>query len=136
MNRYDADVFKEELGLLKGASVTIDVKKDAHPQFYKSIQVPFSMKYKVLKELTRLGDQRIIRPAEFLDWTMPILPVLKPSGDDILCGDYRITINQLKRSCESDTYLLPLVDDLFTKLPGGLKFTHLVQGGISPFARR
>ena len=75
VNRYDDDVFKEELGLLKGVTVTIDVKKDAHLQLYKSLQVPFFMKYKVLKQLTRLGDQRIIRPAEVLDWTMKNLPV-------------------------------------------------------------
>ena len=121
LNRYD-DIFKEELGLLKGTTVTIHIEKDAHPQFYKPRQVPFSMKDKVLKELTRLADQGIIKPVQFSDWATPIVPVLKPSGDVRLCGDYRITINQVAKS---DTYPLPLVDDLFTKLSGGLKYTKL-----------
>ena len=121
LNRYD-DVFKEELGLLKGTTVTIHIEKDANPPFYKPRQVPFSMKDKVLKELTRLEDQGIIKPVQFSDWATPIVPVLKPSGDVRLCGDYRITKNQVAKS---NTYPLPLVDDLFTKLSGGLKYTKL-----------
>ena len=74
LNRYD-NVFKEELGLLKGTTVTIHIEKDAHPQFYKPRQVPFSMKDKVLKELTRLEDQGIIKPVQFSDWATPIVLV-------------------------------------------------------------
>ena len=45
-------------------------------------------------------------------------------------------LTKLNQVAKSDTYILPLVDDLFTKLPGGFKFTNLVQTCISPFARR
>ena len=74
--------------------------RDAHPRFYKPRQVPLSMKDKVLEELTRLEDQGIIKPVQFSDWATPIV-------------------------AKSDTYPLPLVDDLFTKLSGGLKYTKL-----------
>ena len=116
------DVFKEELGLLKGTTVKIHVDKDSQPKFFKPRNVPFSMKEKVSKELTRLQEQGIIQPVSFSDWAAPIVPVLKSTGEVRICGDYKVTINKVAKV---DSYPFPLVDELFAKLTGGVTFTKL-----------
>ena len=48
------DLFKDELGQLKGTSVKIHLEANAEPQFHKSRPIPFSMRNKVLSEIDRL----------------------------------------------------------------------------------
>ena len=48
------EVFKKELGQLKGMKATIHVSPDAHSKFYRPRSVPYAMRVKVEKELDRL----------------------------------------------------------------------------------
>ena len=116
------DLFKDELGQLKGTSVKIHLEANAEPQFHKSRPIPFSMRNKVLSEIDRLEKDGIIKPVEFSDWAAPLVPVLKPSGDIRLCGDYKVTIN---RATKVDTYPIPRVEELFNKLTGGKIYSKL-----------
>ena len=91
------------------------------PKFTKPAQfIPCNDK--VNKELERLQQQGIIKPAQFSEWAAPIVPLLKSDGTIRICGDYRLTVNQASLV---DTYPIPPMEDLCVKLAGGAKFTKL-----------
>jgi len=62
---------------------------------------------------------------KFSEWTVPVVPVVKPDGSIRICGDYKVTINQ---AAQTDTYPLPKngtkIEDLFASLSGG-KFSKV-----------
>ena len=74
------------------------------------------LKPKVEDELKRLQDAGIISPVRSSPWAAPVVPVLKKDGKIRLCGDYKLTINQV---AFTETYPLPRADELFAKLSGG-----------------
>lgn len=116
------ELFKPGLGTLKGVEVSIDIDQNASPKFVEARPVPFAMKPKVEAELERLEREGIIEPVQFSQWAAPIVPVMKPDGSIRICGDYKVTVNQASRA---DTYPIPRIDELFTKLAGGECFTKL-----------
>ncbi|CAI5657334.1 unnamed protein product [Oreochromis niloticus] len=117
LGRY-ADVFKNELGTLRGTTVKLCVDPFARPRFFKPRTVPYAMKAKVEAELERLQKIGVIEPIEFSDWAAPIVLVLKEDGGVRICGDYKLTVNQ---ASQLDAYPLPRVDDLFATLAGDHK---------------
>lgn len=121
LKRYEL-VFKEEMGLLKGAVASLKVKENSTPRFYKPRPVPYAYRGKVEQELKRLAEEGTIEPVRFANWAAPIVPVLKADGSVRICGDYRITINQV---AEKEEYPLPKVVDIFARLAGGQTFTKL-----------
>ena len=117
-----SELFRDELGELKGQTVHINMKADAKPRFCKARAVPFAMKQQVDDELDRLLEQGVIEPVTFSRWAAPIVPVAKESGKMRICGDYKVTVNQ---AANVDTYPLPRVEELFAAMSGGKTFTKL-----------
>ena len=72
--------------------------------------------------LEKLQTEGIIESVEFSEWPAQIVPVVNRDGTIRVCGDYKLTVNQV---AQVDMYPLPLVDDLFTSLVGGKFFTKL-----------
>ena len=89
-----SNVFKDELGTVNSYKVTLHIKPEATPKFFKPHPVPFAIKGAVGKELDRLEQQGIIRKVNHSDWAAPIVVVPKKDGRFRLCGDYKVTINQ------------------------------------------
>ena len=87
------ELFKEELGLLKGTSVKIHIDKNATLLFYKSRMVPYALREKVEKELERLEKEGTIDALQSSEWAAPIVPAMKHDGSIWLCGDYKLTVN-------------------------------------------
>ena len=50
------------------------------------------------------------------------MPVEKSDGNVRICGDYKVTVN---RDAKLDKYPIPRIDDLFTRLAGGQRFSKL-----------
>ena len=73
-------------------------------------------------ELHRLEAESVISTAHFLDWAAPIVPVAKRDGSVCTCGEYKITLNKVLKS---EVYPLLRIEEMFTTLAGGLKFTKL-----------
>ena len=116
------DVFKDDLGTVKGLKAKIHVDPEATPLYRKARSVPLALKEKIETELERLQAQGIIEPVQFSEWAAPIVPVIKSDGSVRICGDYKVTVN---RVAKIDKYPLPLIDDLFASLAGGKRFTKL-----------
>lgn len=91
------EVFKDELGRFNGTPAKIYVDKEAALRFFKARPVPYAMRGRVEAELDRLLAQEIIEPVKHAEWAAPVVPVLKPAGTARLCGDYKLTVNQISK---------------------------------------
>ena len=67
-------------------------------------------------------QSQIIDPIQFSNWVAPIVPVMKNDRSIAICGDLKITINQVSKL---DHYPIPKIEDMFDKLSGGQHFTKL-----------
>nr|CAI5845685.1 unnamed protein product [Callosobruchus analis] len=74
-----ADVFIEKMGTFNQFKVTLTLKDNEVPKFCKARPIPFSLKGKIENEMERLVNCGV--PTDFSEWSSPIVPVLKPSGD-------------------------------------------------------
>ena len=74
------------------------------------------------EELDRLIKKELIQPVTNSRWAAAIVPVLKPDQSVRICGDYKLTVNKAARL---DTYPIPKLEDLFSRLAGGAIFTKL-----------
>ena len=116
------DVFKEEMGCIKGISANFHIHSDTNKKFYKARPVPYALRSKVEAELDRLERHHILERVQFSNWAAPIVPVVKQDGSVRICGDYKLTVNQ---AAKTDTYPLPRIEDLFASLSGGKTFSKL-----------
>ena len=117
-----AEVFKPELGELKGIKVKLDIDKNVSPKFYKPRPLPFLLKSKVDEQLKREIDMGVLEPVGHAVWGAPIVPVLKSDGSVRICGNFKLTAN---RAIRVDKYPLPRIEDIFSSLAGGQVFTKL-----------
>ena len=70
-----------------------------------------------------METQGIISTVKYSKWAVPIVPVLKQDKQSVrICGDYKLTANRASRV---EHYPLPIIEDLFATLGGGVLFTKL-----------
>ena len=74
------------------------------------------------KELDRLLAEDIIDPVQYSDWAAPVVPVMKADKTVRLCGDYKLTVNQVAKL---DRYPLPRIEDLYAQLGNDTTYTKL-----------
>nr|XP_039270990.1 uncharacterized protein K02A2.6-like [Styela clava] len=117
-----SDVFSGDVGCIKGTKAKLVLKKGAIPKFFPPRPVPFALRPKIEAELKRLERDDIITKVTFSEWATPIVPVLKKDGKIRLCADFKVTVNPVL--CV-DQYPLHTIDDLFTSLAGGQKFSKI-----------
>lgn len=99
-----SDVFKDELGCLKGMPVKLLVHENAKPKFFKPRPVPILLKDKVTKELEDLQAKGIISPVQSSPWAAPVVPVKSGSVATIKSPTIRLHLLRLTpypelRSC-------------------------------------
>ena len=116
------DVLKNELGTFTGTKAKIVLDTNAVLRFNKPRPLSYAVREKVEHELDRLQNQGVISLVEFADWAAPIVVVSKLDNPIRICGDCSVTINQATRV---DKYPIPRIEDLYTTLAGGEKFTKL-----------
>ncbi|XP_049276119.1 uncharacterized protein K02A2.6-like [Rhipicephalus sanguineus] len=117
-----ASVFDDALGTFKGVSAKITIEYNPKPRFFKARPVPFAMIDRVNEELMRMERVGVLRPVKTSEWAAPIVPILKRSGQIRICGDFKVTVNPVT---VPEKYPLPRVEDLFSRLSGGEKFSKL-----------
>ena len=116
------DLFRIGIGCLTQKKATLSRKPQPTPKFIKARPIPFAMRPKVGKELEKLERDGIISKIEMSEWAYPIVPVLKNDGSVRICGDFKVTVNQV---LQVDQYPLPRIGDIFATLASGRKFTKL-----------
>ena len=88
-----ADVFKDELGLLKGIQANVTVDEPASPRFHKPRPVPFALKEKIEQQLDKQVEEGELIPIDKSEWAAPIVVVYKKDGRIRICGDFKTSIN-------------------------------------------
>lgn len=107
---------------IRGHKANINIQPDSQPKFFKARPVPYVQLETVEKELNRLETAGVIKHVTNSDWATPLVIVPKADSSVRLCGDYRVTVNNV---IESDTYPLPTTEDLFATLAGGKIFSKI-----------
>ena len=87
-----ADVFKEELGLLRGIEAKITVNPAAIPKFHRHRPVPFVLKEKVEASFNAQVSKGELIPVEQSEWAAPIVVVNKKDGGIRISGDFKVSI--------------------------------------------
>ncbi|KAK7909596.1 hypothetical protein WMY93_014280 [Mugilogobius chulae] len=121
LKRYPK-VFDGKLGSMKDITVKLAVKPDSTPKCLKARPVPYAIKPKVEAEIDRLVKSGVLEPVSTSEWATPIVPVMKKDGSPRICGDFKVTVNPV---LTTEQYPLPLIDDLFSGLAGGQKFSKI-----------
>ena len=85
------DVITAELGHCKGVKAKLYVRENSVPQFHRPRPVALAMRLKIETELQRQVDLGILEKVDISEWAVPIVPVMKPSGEICLCGDYKVS---------------------------------------------
>ena len=116
------DLFNEDIGCYQGMEVSFTVDDTVSPKFFKARNVPYAMRAKLDTALDELLEKGIIEPVAHSNWAAPIVPVLKGDRSVRICGDYRLTVNQV---CKVTKYPVPKIDDLFATLGKGKIFSKL-----------
>ena len=117
-----AEVFRDELGVLKGIEATVAVNESAIPRFHKARPVPFALKEKVERQLQQQVQEGELVPVDRSDWATPIVVVHKKGGGIRICGDFKVSINPV---LQSQTYLLPTPEEMVSALANGESYTKL-----------
>ena len=107
--------------MMKNFKAKIFVDPSVPLRFCKARPVPYAMKPLVEAELDRLVADGILPPVQHADWAAPIVLVMKADKRSVrICGDFKQTVN---KASPLDKYPIPKIEDLFSKLAGGQKFT-------------
>ncbi|XP_064469661.1 uncharacterized protein K02A2.6-like [Ornithodoros turicata] len=121
LTRY-SEIFKNELGTIRGEEAHLYLKEERRPKFLKARSVPYALRPAVEKEIIELQEIGILRTVCSSEFATPVVPAIKRDGSIRLCGDYKTTINPM---LDVDQYPIPRVDELFSTLAGGTRFSKI-----------
>ena len=93
--------------------------KDATPKFRKARPVQYALKSKIETELSQLEKQGAIKPVEFSQWAVPIVPIVKGDGTIRICGDAN------SKQSPQDRCIFSSQNQGFASVTGGQLFTKL-----------
>ncbi|CAF1510509.1 unnamed protein product [Adineta ricciae] len=116
------NVLNSELGHCTKVQAHIQLKADATPKFFKSRSLPFAYLEGIKEEIERNVNAGIIQRVDTSAWAAPIVPVKEPNGKIRICGDFKVTVNS---QIWIDQHPIPSIDELFTRLNNGIKFSKL-----------
>lgn len=117
-----SDLFSDELGKFNKFEIELRLKENAVPKFFKPRSIPFALKDRVEEEIQRLLDVGILQPVTYSKYATPIVPVLKEDGKVKIAGDFSQTLN---KDLEIEKYPMPRIEEVFSKLGGGEKYTKI-----------
>ena len=122
ISEVHADIFQPGLGTCTTAQAGHTFHDEAVPKYCKPHRLPFAIKPAVGAELDQLEKNGVIEKVIQSDWAAPIVVVRKPGGRVHICGDFKVTSNPVLRNV---VYPLPLPQELFNKLNGGVYLSKL-----------
>ena len=117
-----AEIFKPELGTVKGVTAKLHLKENAKPVFQKAWPVLYALRPAVEKELKKMEDKGIIEPVEVSNWATPIVCVPKTDGSVRVCGDYKGTVNP---AIQMEQFPIPTLEEIRGKVSTWKKFMKI-----------
>ena len=93
-----ADVFKDELGVLKHIEAVVTVQESTSPRFHKPQPVPFDLREKVEKHLDKQVKKGELIPTDKSEWAAPIIVDSKKDGEIRICSELK---------CQSTLFYIP-----------------------------
>ncbi|XP_058816399.1 uncharacterized protein K02A2.6-like [Topomyia yanbarensis] len=115
-------VFEESIGKINGIQASLHIKPDSKPIFLKARTLPFSIRDTVEREILSMEENGILVKVNHSEWATPVVPVMKSANKVRLCRDYKLTVN---KSLLVDEHPLPTINEMFSNMAGGKKFTKL-----------
>jgi hypothetical protein len=116
------EVFASSLGRCTKAKASLQLKENVTPVYRPKRPVPYAAQECVDKELERLEENGVISRVNYSPWAAPIVVVKKANGTLRICADFSTGLND---ALQSDSYPLPLPDDIFATLNGGKIFSQI-----------
>lgn len=116
------DLWRDELGSFNKFKVTLQLKENSVPKFFKPRTVPFALRDKVEQELERLVGLGILVSINHSEYATPIVPVLKENGQVRIAGDFSVTLN---KDLVIEKYPLPRIEEVFAKIGGGELYSKI-----------
>ena len=104
------DIFSGELGIMKNEKARIYLKPNSIRKFLKARPVPYALKNKIEFKIERMVKNNILEPVDVSEWATPTAPVIKEGGSIRICGDYKMTVDQVS---QLGNYPIPKIDTLF-----------------------
>ena len=83
------EVFKSELGAIKGLKAKLNLKEGTTPKCHKARREPYSVRPKIDPELQKLENYGIISKVDWSERATPVVAVPKAKGLIRLCGDFQ-----------------------------------------------
>ena len=102
--------------------VSLPMKENSKPIFFKARSVPIRYKKLVHDELQRLQDCNILTKVLSSSWCSPTVNVLKKDNTIRLCGDYSQTINKFMKITR---YPLPSIEDVISDVGNAKYFSKI-----------
>ena len=118
---YNSPIFENSLGLIKDCEVQLTLKEGVKPVSLPCRRVAFGVKEKLEVRYKELVGQGILVPVKDSPWGTPVVPVLR-DGKVRVCGDFTCTLN---KALEVKHHPLPTVEECFSKVAGGQKFSKI-----------
>ena len=115
-------LFDDQLGTLNRIQAKLALKDGEAPALHKARPVPFAKRKSLSERLDHVESQGIIEKVQYSEWAALIIAVDKPDGGVRICGDFKTTISPV---IEVDKYPLPKIEEIFTNIAGGDKFSKL-----------
>ena len=96
-----SDVFKDQLGVLKGIEAKLTVDESAFPRFHKPTPIPFALEQQLQKQV---NDGELIS-VDKSKWATAIVVVHKKDGEIRICGNFKVPVNSV---IKAQVYPLPI----------------------------
>ncbi|XP_058803777.1 uncharacterized protein K02A2.6-like [Phymastichus coffea] len=110
------NVVRQDFSPITGLGlVSLKLKKDSKPIFFKARSVPFRLIKPVDSALNAWKSCDILQPISTSLYATPIVPILKKDGNVRVCGDYSVTVNPqlIVNDCH-----MPTTKEMFMDLTG------------------
>lgn len=116
------ELFSPGVGKIKDIKAHFNLKEGSQPKFFKARSAPYALKDRIENQLQALEKEGIFFKVNTSQLTTPIVPVMKKSGEIRICGDLKVTINQV---LEAEKYTLPRIEDMMANLANGQTFSKI-----------
>ena len=110
----------EPVGKTHLIELALKLSEGAKPIALMPYKIPHAKEAAVDEEIDRLLEQGIIKPTTS-PWAFPVVLVTKPDKSLRMCVDYR----RLNEITESDSYPLPIIEDLISDLGNSTTFSQI-----------